>query len=167
MNTLFDTLFKDNLNALNILSKYSFEFGILAEDGMRSIVVSVLNTDDTTTSITSNLADVMYLTEYGTLTIPAKLILEKILDYYNNRIVLYLNNLVDDIFKDDLNENDIFERLNVIRLNIENYARQYFINTVRNSSTLSILVNIKDENKYLYNLYDLSKNIKCKLIKRE
>ena len=69
--------FTKQIAIFETVSKYTIEYGIMPEDGSKMLSVSVLNTDDTLTTTKLSVEDVMYLTEYGTMTIPARFILKK------------------------------------------------------------------------------------------
>ena len=160
MSVDFDKLL--NLDGFGILNQYAIEFGIFQEDGNALIDVNILELDDTTTLQKINVADIMYFTEMGTITIPGKHLLEKSIGYINHALEETLDSITDDIF---LNDNrNIVEKLNSLCNRIESYVKSLFVNEIKKTNKLGVLLNQKDENKYFYDLKDLSKYIKCKLL---
>ena len=67
-----------SLNKLKfILKTHQFKIGVFEEDEFKIVEVDILNTDNTITKHKMTVKDVMYFTEYGTMTIPGKHILRK------------------------------------------------------------------------------------------
>lgn len=155
-----------NQDKLQLLEKFEIKFGIFQEDGSKVVEVNVLNTDDTISTTEMTIADIIYFTEKGTLVLPGRYILEKCLNYINNELDIILDEIITLIVKNDINETDIFNRLQVFVINFQNYVKSLFISTIHNINNLGTLLNQKDENKYLYDLNKLQKYIKCKLIKK-
>lgn len=155
-----------NQDKLRLLEKFEIEFGIFQEDGSKVVEVNVLNTDDTISTTEMTIADIMYFTEKGTLVLPGRYILEKCLNYINNELDVILDEIITVIVENDINETDIFNRLQVFVINFQNYVKSLFICTIHNINNLGTLLNQKDENKYLYDLNELEKYIKCKVIKK-
>ena len=166
MEDIFNELFGDTITALDSLNHYSFEFGISSENGQKKVEVNILNTDNSITSTFMFIADIMYFTEYGTMTIPGKFVLEKMLFKINNYIHHELELIIDNIFDNDLNENDIYSKLVFLSNNIEIQCKQMMKNFLLESNTLGNLIKQDDENQYLYKLDKLSNYITCKLIKK-
>ena len=72
-----------NIDNLKILNKFQIIFGIFQEDGSKVVEVNVLNLDDTTSTTKMTIADIMYMTEYGTIVLPGRHILDRCLEYLN------------------------------------------------------------------------------------
>lgn len=166
MEDIFNELFGDTITALDSLNHYSFEFGISSENGQKKVEVSILNTDSSITSTFMSIADIMYFTEYGTMTIPGKFVLEKMLFKINDYIHHELELIIDSIFDNDLNENDIYSKLFFLSNTIEIQCKQMIRNFLLDSNTLGNLLKQEDENQYLYKLDRLSQYITCKLVKK-
>lgn len=166
MEDIFNELFGDTITVLDSLNHYSFEFGISSENGQKKVEVNILNTDNSITSTFMSIADIMYFTEYGTMTIPGKFVLEKMLFKINNYIHHELELIINDIFDNDLNENDLYSKLVFLSNNIEIQCKQMMKNFLLESNTLGNLIKQDDENQYLYKLDKLSNYITCKLIKK-
>lgn len=152
----------NEIDLLNFLSKCSFEFGILDSVGEQVVDVNVRNTDDTITTTKMKIRDVMYFTEYGTVTIPGKFILEKSLLYINRLLDKELDKMIDEIFEKEITEEYLLTQMERIALNIQDYIRNYIGSYSTNNNRLGQILNIdEDENRYLYNLIDLKKYITC------
>ena len=165
MITAFDEITKQ-LSIMNILNSYCIEFGVLTEDEYKTVEVNILNTDESITKLPMFVGDVMYLTEHGTLTIPARPILELSLKWVENE----LDKIIDEIFTNVLNYNwtlvDINTRMQRFATEIQIYIQSQAERIIQSNSTLSSLLNIKDENKYLYDLNKLKYYIKCRIFKK-
>lgn len=147
------------------LNQYSIEFGILTEDKFKKVQVNVLNTDDTETKIDMDLGDVMYLTEHGTLTIPARPILELTLKWVNNELDKIIDKIIDGVIKFNWTNIEVERVIFDFGKQIELYAQSQAEQIITSNSVLSSLLNMKDENKYLFDLRKLKYYIKCKIIK--
>lgn len=157
----------NNIKLLDSLSHYYFQFGIFTTEGQQKVDINVLNTDNTTSKISMKIADVMYFTEYGTITIPGQYILDKSLLYINRLLTEQLSKLVDKILTGNSNQTDIENTLRIIALNTENYIRNYMRYVVKNNNKLGFIINKDvDSNKYIYDLTKLSKYLKCTLMRK-
>lgn len=154
-----------NISALKLINRYIIEFGIFQEDGTKIVEVNILNTDDTKTKIEMQIADIIYFTEKGTITIPGKYILEKALNYSNFQLNIFLDNLLNRIIYENIDETSIDNEFNKFAIEFENYVKNLFLSTIQQTNVLGALIDQKDENKYLYDLNKLSKYIKCKIVK--
>lgn len=156
-----------DVDRLNILNKYSIEFGIFQEDGQKVVEVDVLNTDETTTKVEMTIGEIMYFTEYGTIMIPGKYILEKSLNYINTYIDVVLDDITTKILIDDISDNEIENIFKKFILKFENYVKSLFISYIKSNNIINNILGNNQQQKYVYDLRKLSKYIKCKLIKSE
>ena len=151
---------------LESLSKYTIEFGIFDAEGNQVANVDILNTDDSITTILMKVSEIMYLTEYGTMTIPGTFVLDKSLYQIDGFLTNELEKIVDDIFDEKIkSENDINNRFDILCLRIEDRVKNYMQVIITNTNKLSNIINEKDDNKYLYDMNKLSKYIKCRYFK--
>lgn len=157
---------KKETKTFESLSKYHIEFGVLVEDEFKTVEVSVLNTDDTVTKIPMTVGDVMYLTEYGTLTIPARPILDLALNWVNNELDKIIDDVFVGVYQNNWTEADIDTRMQRFSTEIQIYIQNQMQKTIQSNSNLASLINVKDENKYLYDLNKLKYYIKCKIFKK-
>ena len=138
------------IDLLEFLSKCSFEFGILDSMGEQVVNVNVHNTDDTITVEKMKLKDVMYFTEYGTITIPGKFILEKSLLYINQLLDKELDKLIDEIFEKDITEDYIRKQMERIALNIQDYVRNYIGSYSTNNNRLGQIIHADEDKIGIY-----------------
>ena len=157
----------NDIQLLDSLSHYYFQLGIFTSEGQQIIDVDVLNTDNTITKVSMKIADVMFFTEYGTITIPGQYILDKSLFYINKLLTNELSIIVEKIFLNNLQEGEIENILQKIAIKVENYIKSYMQNTIKKNNRLGSIINEgSDSNKYIYDLNKLSKYLKCTLKKK-
>lgn len=161
------TDFEKQLNTIDFLSRISIEFGIFTEDAIKSVTVNILNTDETTSQIQMEVGDIMYLTEHGTLTIPARPILDNCMYYISTNLDNELDKIIDGVLTYNWTKDDIMKRLNEFAIKTEIYVKSKMEQIVTTSANLANLLNVEDENKYLYDLRQLKNYIKCKIILSE
>ncbi len=153
----------NNLELLDFLNKCSIEFGIFDGNGQKIINATVYNTDDTTETKPMKVRDIMYLTEYGTITIPGKRILEKSLLYIKRLLKEEISKLIVEIFEKNINESYIISVYQRICLQVRDYIKNYMIALVGKTNKLSGLLGTQDTNRYLLDMFELSKYIECQL----
>ena len=161
MNEIINEL-SNQILTFQSLGDYLLEFGVFEEDSWKRVRVNILNADSTTTIIDMSIGEIMYFTEYGTLTIPAKPILEIILGWVNTPLDLIIDTIFDGVFNKNWTKKDIEEELNIFIIRANTYIKG-FVKTFDDNNFLS---NLLGNNKELYNLIDLSKYINIKLIKK-
>ena len=152
----------NEIELLEYLSQWEFTFGILDSDSQRLIEITILNTDNTQTTQIMKLGDIMYFTEYGTVTIPGKYILEKSLTLLNPVMDKKIGEIVEDILEERADRKTIEKDLKKLAFRLETILRNYIVGLVDKTNKIgSILYQDKDDNRYLYSLEKLSKYIKC------
>ena len=150
------------IDLLDYLSRWRLEFGILDSDREITVEVNILNTDNKINIRKMKLKDVMFFTEYGTITIPGKFILEKSLVLVNKLIDIRIGKLIDDIFEEDKNETYIQNQMNRLALNIQDLVRNTMISYIKHTNRLGEIIHKgEDENKYLYDLIKLKNYVRC------
>ena len=65
------------IDLLHYLDKLTIEFGILDSEGNLILNVDLMDADNNITTYPMKVRDIMYFTEYGTISIPGRFILEK------------------------------------------------------------------------------------------
>lgn len=154
-----------NIDVLDFISSCSFEYGILNEDGDQVVEVNIYNTDNTITTTKMKVKEVMFFTEYGTITIPGKFILEKVTPIIQQFLDLKLSNLIDRVLEKEITISEVRSELQRIALEIQSRIQQYLTNYIVDTNVLGDIIHPgKDDNRYIYNLLDLKKYIKCKVI---
>ena len=152
------------LDLISRLSKYRIEFGIFAEDISKKVSVDILNADDSITKIDMEIGDIMYFTEHGTMTIPARPILETSLYYIETNLNKTLDTITDGILNFYWSEDEVLKHLEEFATSMQIYLRAKVHEMVNNNATLANILDQKDENKYIYDLKQLKNYIKCKII---
>ena len=155
----------EKVKLISILNNYYIEFGVLQEDEYINIDVNILNIDDTISKVNMTVKDIVYITEYGTVTLPGKHILTKLLYLIDIRINKILNEIVDGVFDDDWTENYIESKLEELETHLQIYIRS-IIRSELVTSSVNAMLGIKDENTYYYNFDVLERFIKCKIVKK-
>lgn len=153
----------NNLDLLEYLNKCSIEFGIFDGNGQKIIDATVYNTDDTKETKPMKVRDIMYLTEYGTITIPGKRVLEKSLLYIKRLLKEEISKLIVEIFEKNINESYIISVYERICLQVRDYIKNYMIALVGKTNRLSGILGTDDQNRYVLDMFELSKYIECKL----
>lgn len=153
----------NKLKLVDLLKNYTIYIGVFNGKEFTELEVNVLNTDDTVTKIPMNITDIIYLTEHGTMTIPARPILERVVLQIQNNLSNVLEKIIDGIFEKDWTENDVRHSFREFELFINSQIVAIFNEEINKYSYLSNILNIKDENKYLINLHTLKQYITCEI----
>lgn len=161
---MLDDILK-KVKLISILNNYYIEFGVLQEDEYINIDVNILNIDDTISKVNMTVKDIVYITEYGTVTLPGKHILTKLLYLIDIRINKILNEIVDGVLENDWTENYIEAKLEELETHLQIYIRS-IIRSELVTSSVNATLGIKDENIYYYNYDVLERFIKCKIVKK-
>ena len=155
--------FEKLLKSLSFLEKYSLQFGVFVEDAYKTVTVNILNTDDTISEEIMSIGDIMYLTEYGSMMIPAKPILHNCMKYVSENFEKVLDEIICDIFENGINEDKVEKKLKSFANSMEIYVQSQFM-IMANSITLNDLVNKNEDKEYLYDLKKLKNFIKCRIL---
>ena len=107
----------------------------------------------------------MYFTEYGTLTIPARPILEKVLIWINDRLEPLIDKIYDGVFFYNWDESTINYELSVFVVEANDFIKTQMKVMIENDNYLSNIIGTKNDQKYIYDPKKLSNFIKVKLIK--
>ena len=165
MENTLDNMLDKFIDTLDELSKYSFEYGILSQDGVKTVKVNVLNPDETISAIDMKVADIMYFVENGTITLPAKHILQKSIYYLNDIINQRMSEILQEIITNNIESNQIENRLKQLEQEIEIRLKNFFKDSISSYNQLEHIIDKDTDTKELFNLNELSKYIKCKLVK--
>lgn len=153
------------IEVFDTLNNYKIEFGLL-NDSHLPAEVSILNTDDTVTKITMTLGEVMYFTEFGTMTIPPRPILKQCVLWANEVINKFIDEAFIGVFEKGWTKKTIEQKLKKLSIPIEDYIKNQIEIMLISNATLSNILHVKDENKYLYDLRKLKNHIHCKITKK-
>jgi len=153
----------NKVDIVKLLNNYYIVFGILEEDKYREIKIDILNPDESISQALMSVGDVMYLTETGTITLPGKHILQRLLyeiDYKVNQII---NEIIDNIFNNNWSEMQIDSKMEELELHLQEYIKSRIRGEI--NGNISTLLGIKNDKEYLYNYQELERYIKCKVLK--
>lgn len=158
--------FEEKFKILKVLDKVRIEFGIFEEDGSKEVKYITYDLDGNEIGEqTETLRNIMYLTEKGTITLPAYRILDRIMGMINETIEPYIKEIVDHVMKD----NGSIDFINKELQRYTDYVNMHIISTAiddiiaQQNNITNILQD--DENtsvKAVYSLKSLKKFIKCK-----
>lgn len=150
------------IDLLHYLDKLTIEFGILDSEGNLVLNVDLMDADNNITTHPMKVRDIMYFTEYGTISIPGRFILEKSLQNINQLLDRELNQLTGEILEGGKDKSYIHNYIDRICLKIQNLVRNYMISYAQNNNRLGKIIHPDtDDNKYIFDLNELSKYIRC------
>lgn len=155
----------EKVKLIETLKRYYIEFGVLQEDEYVTIEVNILNTDDTISKVEMPVKDIVYFTEKGTITIPGKHILDRLLYLIDYRVNKILEEIVNGVFDDNWTEEYINDKLYELEAHLQIYIRAMIRNEL-SGSAVNTLLGIKNDNEYYYNFNVLERYIKCKIVKK-
>lgn len=165
INKLLETL-TTQIAQLKALEKYVIEFGITADVGTQILEVNIFNTDDTISKMDMFVGDILWLTEYGTMTIPARPVLEKIKLWILRKIPYILDDIVDGIMYENWSNMDIQHKFIEFEFQINSEIKNIFDAVLKSNNTLADLLDVDDENRYLVS-FDILKNyISCRIYQK-
>lgn len=165
INKLLETL-TTQIAQLKALEKYVIEFGIMTDVGTQILEVNIFNTDDTISKMDMFVGDILWLTEYGTMTIPARPVLEKIKLWILRKIPYILDDIVDGIMYENWSNMDIQHKFIEFEFQINSEIKNIFDAVLKSNNTLADLLDVDDENRYLVS-FDILKNyISCRIYQK-
>ena len=143
----------------------SVECGVFPEDGSKEETVTILNLDDTTTEIKMNVADIMFFTQYGTISLPPRPIFENLRREIELPLRLTVKKCLSNMMESqNFNSAYVISELEVLQNRINNEIIPKVIqNILAQNSTIANILEVKDETPYLFDLNKLKKYIKCKI----
>lgn len=150
---------------LKSLNRYCFEFGVFTEDEEKTVTVNIINPDETVTEALLTIKEVMYLTENGTIMLPAKPILERTLPFIDQKLDSTISGIIDDVFNFNINESVIESRLNVVSDEINAFIQQKVIEVAKGLTAISQMIGSEQEIQYIFDIYKLKNYIHFKIIK--
>lgn len=150
---------------LAYINKARFSIGIHDDIGDKIEEVTIFNLDGSTTKTELPLADIMYYTEYGTITLPAKKVLRTIARKIKYDFQKTLPELIHHIVHDNYDEEDI---RNFLILYNEQKINNLFIEEAINEilasdNVISGILGEEEDTHYTYDLKKLKKFIKSKV----
>lgn len=157
-------LLEKQINLIKTLEEYTIE--IYVKNGNFHYSAKFLNTDGSQSSIQIPIEDIVYLTEYGTINIPAKHIIENIIIWCNTRIDFWLNKILDGIFEQGWDNIVIQNQMLSFEFEINSYIQTYLSSNFKESKILSKLLGIDESKSEIVDVEILKKHICCKITKK-
>ena len=152
----------NEFNLLKQLTNYYLEYGILTSNGMKTLDVKFLDSNNKEVKKSYTIAEIMYFIEYGTFDIPGYFVFNKTNNHINYLIDEKYNYLIDKIMKKEIiNINQIEQKLNELCLSIQNYIATYIYNIPNKNNILNKLLGLDDNVKSIYDLQEISKFVSC------
>lgn len=155
---------KEAISLIEDLETVSFEIGVFEEDSGKEETASIINLDGTVTNIQLTLGEIMYFTEYGTISVPGKNLLKNIIDLLMEKLNDYLQDITTRILEGNVTSSSELLSYMEIWLTEINYdiIPRAFNNTVATLNNINNIIEKEDSN-YIYDISKLSRYIKCKI----
>ena len=158
----------NELEVLNLLNKYELQLGIFDSEGSKKININIIDIDNIEKEIKMSVKDIMFFTEYGTIKLPGYRILEKSLFYINNIFTNDISKLTDKILENLVSEQTLEKELKDIEVKLENLIKNYINSLLNDYLKINKILNVKEPKyTYIFDIKELNKYIKCKIIKKD
>lgn len=158
----------NELEVLNLLNKYELQLGIFDSEGSKKININIIDIDNIEKEIKMSVKDIMFFTEYGTIKLPGYRILEKSLFYINNIFTNDISKLTDKILENLVSEQTLEKELKDIEVKLENLIKNYINSLLNDYLRINKILNVKEPKyTYIFDIKELNKYIKCKIIKKD
>lgn len=154
-------MLSDEIDLLRYLSCWSFEFGILDQDGETPIKVFSFGSDGTKEEHSMKASEAMSLVEYGTVSRPGRFLLDKCLFRAKKILDNELGRLCDEILEGKQTEGGIEIRVREIALRLQDSFRNYVSSYPDKIAVLSVLEDENGETQDTCDLREIAKRIRC------
>lgn len=156
------------LEVLNLLNKYELQLGIFDSEGSKKININIIDIDNIEKEIKMSVKDIMFFTEYGTIKLPGYRILEKSLFYINNIFTNDISKLIDKILENLISLQTLEKELKNIEVKLENLIKNYINSLLNNYLKINKILNFEEPKyTYIFDIKELNKYIKCKIVKKD
>jgi len=155
---------ENKLKIFEFVSRARIEFGVLDKDKSIMQTIQVYNLDGTVSEQEMPLSDIMYLTENGTINLPAKKILRRINEKINYEIGDVLENIFANVVNNDWDEADVRNELILYNIRINNFLIPNAITEIiASDNVISGLLGQEESQKYTFDLKKLKKFLKSEI----
>ncbi len=154
------------LEAIQKISNLKFEFGIFAEDAGKKVTYRTYDLEGVEVGkAEATLYEVMYLTDKGTIALPAYKLLDTIFLFIKKYIDKYFEEAIDRVMKEKNVDRAIKETFDKFETYINLYLIKEAIDHVisKYTSITRVLNDGEAEMKVIYDLNALKRCIKCKI----
>ena len=162
-----NNLFKDidaQLDLIKSLEQYEVELGILKENQFVTVAISHGNGNTETFNVP--IEDIVYMSEYGTLSFPGTHILQYLLWWTDTQLTERLNKIIDYILERDWTENDIEIEMYNLESFINNFIKGYIAGQIKEMTFLADKTNQQGLTDFPVDISLLKNYIQCKIFKK-
>lgn len=162
-----NNLFKDidvQLDLIKSLEHYEVELGILKENQFVAVAISHGNGNTETFNVP--IEDIVYMSEYGTLSFPGTHILQYLLWWTDTQLTERLNKIIDYILERDWTENDIEIEMYNLESFINNFIKGYIAGQIKEMTFLADKTNQQGLTNFPVDISLLKNYVQCKIFKK-
>lgn len=162
-----NNLFKDidvQLDLIKSLEHYEVELGILKENQFVTVAISHGNGNTETFNVP--IEDIVYMSEYGTLSFPGTHILQYLLWWTDTQLTERLNKIIDYILERDWTENDIEIEMYNLESFINNFIKGYIADQIKEMTFLADKTNQQGLTDFSVDISLLKNYVQCKIFKK-
>lgn len=162
-----NNLFKDidvQLDLIKSLEHYEVELGILKENQFVTVAISHGNGNTETFNVP--IEDIVYMSEYGTISFPGTHILQYLLWWTDTQLTERLNKIIDCILEQDWTENDIEIEMYNLESFINNFIKGYIAGQIKEMTFLADKTNQQGLTDFPVDISLLKNYIQCKIFKK-
>lgn len=162
-----NNLFKDidvQLDLIKSLEHYEVELGILKEN--QFVTVAISHGSGNTETFNVPIEDIVYMSEYGTLSFPGTHILQYLLWWIDTQLTERLNKIIDYILERDWTENDIDIEMYNLESFINNFIKGYIAGQIKEMTFLADKTNQQGLTDFPVDISLLKNYIQCKIFKK-
>lgn len=155
----------ENLDRItNYFNLVRITFGIFDDVGNQVEEITVLNLDGTTSKAKMKLSEIMYLTEKGTITIPPKPVMRRIMEQINYWLPRVTAEIYEKIRTENWDIPEIRDRLVLFNRQINDlYIPNAIASVLSSDNVVSGILNEKEDQNYTFDLKKLKNFIKSRI----
>ena len=162
-----NNLFKDidvQLDLIKSLEHYEVELGILKEN--QFVTVAIYHGNGNTETFNVPIEDIVYMSEYGTLSFPGTHILQYLLWWTDTQLTERLNKIIDYILERDWTEDDIEIEMYNLESFINNFIKGYIAGQIKEMTFLADKTNQQGLTDFPVDISLLKNYVQCKIFKK-
>lgn len=163
MSNLFED-WDTQLDLIKTLEQYEIELGLF-KDG-EYIRVGVLHGDGSKTEYQIPVEDIVYMSEYGTISFPGTHMLQYLFYWIETQFTERLEKIWDGVFERHWTETNIEAEMNSFELFINGFIQSYISSQIKEMTFLADKTNQKGLIDFPIDLSLLKNYISCKIFKK-
>lgn len=153
--------FDEKISLIESLGDYRFE--IYVHDKKGKVVATIRTSADSQTEIEMSVEDIVYLTEYGTITIPGKHLFDHIIYWCSTEINYTLDHIIDNILERNWGEGEIWTEMLAFEAKANGYIQSYLSSYFEKTNLLAGYLGQDVTNGALTDMDVLKNHIRCKV----